>query len=72
MSEKQREKYDEEREESGVEAPGFKIKKPVTIFVVCFQYTAMVIVSWVVSHDLILCHAAMCNADNQLFFIYSM
>lgn len=52
MNEKQRLKYDEEREASGVEAPGFKVKRPVTWFVVGFQYTTMVIISWVVSHDI--------------------
>lgn len=48
MSEKQRLKYDEECEAAGVEAPGFKIKRPVT-WVVGLQYATMVIISWVVS-----------------------
>lgn len=48
MSEKQRLKYDAEREEAGIEASGFKIKRPVT-WVVGVQYVTMVIISWVVS-----------------------
>lgn len=48
MNEKQRLKYDAEREEAGVDAPGYRIKKPVT-WVVGLQYVTMVIISWVVS-----------------------
>lgn len=49
MNEKQRLKYDAEREEAGVDAPGYRIKKPVT-WVVGLQYVTMVIISWVVSN----------------------